>query len=70
MKVENFKPQVVRFVFTDCHGLFVLPQADCSIGLFSLRSFTNSMLAQLDLFKSWNESNYKADVLPLLEGAR
>merc|ERR1712139_236593 len=52
IKVENIKPQVDRFVFPAGHPSFVM---SCS--------FTNQVLAQLDLLKNWKETKaYKNDV--------
>merc|ERR1719265_1169163 len=52
IKVENIKPQVDRFIFPAGHPSFVM---SCS--------FTNQVLAQLDLLKNWKETKtYKNDV--------
>jgi len=71
IKVENIKPQVDRFVFPDGHGVIVLASGrllnlGCATGHPSFVmscSFTNQVLAQLDLLKNWKETNaYKNDV--------
>merc|ERR1711964_763468 len=71
MKVENIKPQVDRFVFPDGHGIIVLAMGrllnlGCATGHPSFVmscSFTNQVLAQLDLLKNWKETKaYKNDV--------
>jgi adenosylhomocysteinase len=71
MKVENIKPQVDRFVFPDGHGVIVLASGrllnlGCATGHPSFVmscSFTNQVLAQLDLLKNWKETkDYKNDV--------
>merc|ERR1712203_1208043 len=61
MKVENIKPQVDRFVFADGHGVIVLASGrllnlGCATGHPSFVmscSFTNQVLAQIDLTKNW-----------------
>merc|ERR1711865_845060 len=69
--VENIKPQVDRFVFPDGHGVIVLASGrllnlGCATGRPSFVmscSFTNQVLAQLDLLKNWKEGKgYKNDV--------
>merc|ERR1712137_375397 len=71
IKVENIKPQVDRFVFPDGHGVIVLASGrlvnlGCATGHPSFVmscSFTNQVLAQLDLLKNWKETKaYKNDV--------
>merc|ERR1712087_179180 len=71
IKVENIKPQVDRFVFPDGHGVIVLASGRlCNLGCATGHpsfvmscSFTNQVLAQLDLLKNWKESKaYKNDV--------
>jgi len=71
IKVENIKPQVDRFVFPDGHGIIVLAAGrllnlGCATGHPSFVmscSFTNQVLAQLDLLKNWRETKaYKNDV--------
>merc|ERR1711935_1056101 len=69
MKVENIKPQVDRFAFPDGHGVIVLASGrllnlGCATGHPSFVmscSFTNQVLAQLDLLKA-KEKGYKNDV--------
>merc|ERR1711979_11306 len=69
IKVENIKPQVDRFVFPDGHGVIVLASGrllnlGCATGHPSFVmscSFTNQVLAQLDLLKA-TEKGYKNEV--------
>merc|ERR550537_972950 len=69
--VENIKPQVDRFVFPDGHGVIVLASGrllnlGCATGHPSFVmscSFTNQVLAQLDLLKNVKEKKgYKNEV--------
>merc|ERR1712228_615043 len=71
IKVENIKPQVDRFVFPDGHGVIVLASGrllnlGCATGHPSFVmscSFTNQVLAQIDLNRNWkNTKAYKNDV--------
>merc|ERR1712226_92715 len=71
IKVENIKPQVDRFVFPDGHGVIVLAAGrllnlGCATGHPSFVmscSFTNQVLAQLDLNRNWTtDKKYKNDV--------
>merc|ERR1712034_162268 len=71
MKVENIKPQVDRFVFPDGHGVIVLASGrllnlGCATGHPSFVmscSFTNQVLAQIDIRKNWTGSKaYKNQV--------
>merc|ERR1712054_117968 len=70
IKVENIKPQVDRFEFPDGHGVIVLASGrllnlGCATGHPSFVmscSFTNQVLAQLDLLKNMKEKKYKNDV--------
>jgi adenosylhomocysteinase len=71
IKVENIKPQVDRFLFPDGHGIIVLASGrllnlGCATGHPSFVmscSFTNQVLAQLDLLKNAKETKaYKNDV--------
>merc|ERR1711904_754200 len=71
IKVENIKPQVDRFVFPDGHGVIILASGrlldiGCATGHPSFVmscSFTNQVLAQLDILKNWKETKaYKNDV--------
>merc|ERR1739845_121854 len=69
VKMENIKPQVDRFVFPDGHGVIVLASGrllklGCATGHPSFVmscSFTNQVLAQLDLLKA-TEKGYKNEV--------
>merc|ERR1712048_1481629 len=64
IKVENIKLQVDRFVFPDGHGVIILASGrllnlGCATGHPSFVmscSFTNQVLAQLDLLKNWKET--------------
>merc|ERR1712151_591808 len=64
IKVENIKQQVDRFVFPDGHGIIVLASGrllnlGCATGHPSFVmscSFTNQVLAQLDILKNWKET--------------
>merc|ERR1712066_772767 len=71
IKVENIKPQVDRFLFPDGHGVIVLAAGrllnlGCATGHPSFVmscSFTNQVLAQLDILKNWKENKgYKNQV--------
>merc|ERR1712110_103457 len=71
VKVENIKPQVDRWQFPDGHGVIILAAGrllnlGCATGHPSFVmscSFTNQVLAQLDLLKNWKETKaYKNDV--------
>merc|ERR1740130_884180 len=71
IKVENIKPQVDRFAFPDGHGVIVLASGrllnlGCATGHPSFVmscSFTNQVLAQLDLLNNWKVTkSYKNDV--------
>merc|ERR1712124_180431 len=71
IKVENIKPQVDRFVFPDGHGVIVLASGRlCNLGCATGHpsfvmscSFTNQVLAQLDILKNWKGTKaYKNDV--------
>jgi adenosylhomocysteinase len=63
IKVDNIKPQVDRFVFPDGHGIIILASGRlCNLGCATGHpsfvmscSFTNQVLGQLDLLKSWKE---------------
>merc|ERR1711884_959366 len=69
IKIENIKPQVDRFLFPDGHGIIILASGrllnlGCATGHPSFVmscSFTNQVLAQLDLLKA-KEKGYKNDV--------
>merc|ERR1712217_464187 len=71
IKIENIKPQVDRFVFPDGHGVIILASGrllnlGCATGHPSFVmscSFTNQVLAQLDLLKNTKENKgYKNQV--------
>merc|ERR1739844_318873 len=71
IKCEDIKPQVDRFIFPDGHAVIVLASGrllnlGCASGHPSFVmscSFTNQVLAQLDLLKNWKETKaYKNDV--------
>merc|ERR1712242_189296 len=71
IKIENIKPQTDRFVFPDGHGIILLASGrllnlGCATGHPSFVmscSFTNQVLAQLDLLKNWKENKgYKNQV--------
>merc|ERR1712060_665772 len=71
VKIENIKAQVDRFVFPDGHGVIVLASGrllnlGCATGHPSFVmscSFTNQVLAQLDLVKNTKENKgYKNQV--------
>merc|ERR1712226_840208 len=71
IKCENIKPQVDRFVFPDGHGIIILASGrllnlGCATGHPSFVmscSFTNQVLAQLDLLNNTNVTKaYKNDV--------
>merc|ERR1711896_83563 len=63
IKVENIKPQVDRFVFPDGHGVIILASGRlCNLGCATGHpsfvmscSFTNQVLAQLDLLENWKK---------------
>merc|ERR1712050_298327 len=71
IKVENIKAQVDRWVFPDGHGVIVLAAGrllnlGCATGHPSFVmscSFTNQVLAQIDLLNNWKENKgYKNQV--------
>merc|ERR1711866_23124 len=70
IKVENIKPQVDRFFFPDVHVIIILASGrllnlGCATGHPSFVmscSFTNQVLAQLDLLKNQTNKTYKNDV--------
>jgi len=71
IKIENIKPQVDRYVFPDGHGIIVLAAGrllnlGCATGHPSFVmscSFTNQVLAQLDIRKNVKENKgYKNEV--------
>merc|ERR1712130_823043 len=77
IKVENIKPQVDRFVFPDGHGVIVLASGrllnlGCATGHPSFVmscSFTNQVLAQLDILKNWRGDKTYKNQVPPSEGA-
>merc|ERR1712037_650174 len=71
IKKENIKDQVDRYEFPDGHGVIMLAAGrllnlGCATGHPSFVmscSFSNQVLAQLDLLKNWKETKaYKNDV--------
>merc|ERR1719480_103139 len=75
-KIENIKPQVDRYLFPDGHGIIVLAAGrllnlGCATGHPSFVmscSFTNQVLAQIDIRKNVTEKKgYKNDVYLLLK---
>merc|ERR1711869_47085 len=74
IKIDNIKPQVDRFIFTDGHGVIVLASGrllnlGCATGHPSFVmscSFTNQTLAQLELWKERDTGKYKTDKVYLL----
>jgi len=71
IKIENIKPQVDRYLFPDGHGIIVLAAGrllnlGCATGHPSFVmscSFTNQVLAQIDIRKNVTEKKgYKNDV--------
>src|SRR5438046_6547085 len=71
VKKTNIKPQVDKFTFPDGHEIFLLAEGrlvnlGCATGHPSFvmsNSFSNQVLAQLDLWK--NRDKYKVDVYVL-----
>jgi len=71
MKHVNIKPQVDRYVFPDGHSIILLAEGrlvnlGCATGHPSFvmsNSFTNQVMAQLDLWR--NRDTYEADVYTL-----
>merc|ERR1712070_295891 len=75
IKVDNIKPQVDRFVFPDGHGIIMLESGRlCNLGCATGHpsfvmscSFTNQVLAQLDLLENTKKNKgYKTDQVYLL----
>jgi len=70
IKIENIKPQVDRFVFPDGHGVIVLASGrllnlGCATGHPSFVmscSFTNQVLAQVELWKERDSKKYENNV--------
>merc|ERR1712224_825530 len=77
IKVENIKPQVDRFIFPDGHGVIILASGrllnlGCATGHPSFVmscSFTNQVLAQLDLLNNWKETKAYTNQVYLLPKA-
>merc|ERR1712066_615379 len=77
VKVRNIKPQVDRFEFPDGHGIIMLAAGrllnlGCATGHPSFVmscSFTNQVLAQLDLLKNWKETKTYENKVYLLPKA-
>merc|ERR1711933_681923 len=77
IKVENIKPQVDRFIFPDGHGVIVLASGrllnlGCATGHPSFVmscSFTNQVLAQLDILRNWKETKAYTNNVYLLPKA-
>ncbi len=71
---ENIKPQVDRWVFADGHGVIVLAEGrllnlGCATGHPSFvmsNSFTNQVMAQIELFNKPENYENKVYVLPKL----
>jgi len=74
IKCENIKPQVDRFVFPDGHGVIILASGrllnlGCATGHPSFVmscSFTNQLLAQLELWKERDSGKYGTTQVYLL----
>merc|ERR1712048_478456 len=73
IKVENIKPQVDRFVFPDGHGVIILAEGrlmnlGCATGHPSFVmscSFTNQVIAQLELWNERDTGKYEKKVYVL-----
>merc|ERR1711962_1920095 len=73
IKVENIKPQVDRFVFPDGHSVIILAEGrllnlGCATGHPSFVmscSFTNQVIAQIDLWENKGTGKYKTAVYTL-----
>jgi adenosylhomocysteinase len=71
IECKNIKPQVDRWVFADGHGVIILAEGrllnlGCATGHPSFvmsNSFTNQVMAQIELFE--NHDNYKREVYVL-----
>merc|ERR1712217_418309 len=74
IKIENIKPQVDRFVFPDGHGVIILASGrllnlGCATGHPSFVmscSFTNQVLAQLDLLENTKQNKGYKNLVYLL----
>ncbi|MCW8859099.1 MAG: adenosylhomocysteinase [Deltaproteobacteria bacterium] len=72
IKKENIKPQVDRWIFEDGHGVIVLAEGrllnlGCATGHPSFvmsNSFTNQVMAQIELFSNSEDYENKVYVLP------
>jgi len=70
---ENIKEQLDRYVFPDGHGVLVLAEGrllnlGCATGHPSFvmsTSFTNQVLAQIELWKEKDSGKYKNEVYKL-----
>ena len=70
----NIKPQVDRFTFPDGHSIYLLAEGrlvnlGCATGHPSFvmsNSFTNQVLAQIDLWKNRENRSVSVEVLPKL----
>jgi len=73
IKRVTIKPQVDRFVFPDGHGIIILAEGrllnlGCATGHPSFVmscSFTNQVIAQIDLWENRNTGKYKVNVYTL-----
>merc|ERR1712154_739335 len=73
IKRDTIKPQVDKFTFPDGHGIIVLAEGrllnlGCATGHPSFVmscSFTNQVVAQVDLWKNKDTDKYKSDVYTL-----
>jgi len=73
IKRDTIKPQVDKFIFPDGHGVIILAEGrlmnlGCATGHPSFVmscSFTNQVVAQVDLWKSKGSDKYKNDVYTL-----
>lgn len=73
IKVVNIRPQVDRFIFPDGHGVIILAEGrllnlGCATGHPSFVmscSFTNQVLAQLELWEHRSDSKYEKQVYVL-----
>merc|ERR1712025_419699 len=74
IKCNNIKPQVDRYEFEDGHGIIVLADGrllnlGCATGHPSFvmsNSFTNQVLAQVELWTKKNDGVYKPNEVYLL----
>jgi len=73
VKAQNIKPQVDRYVFPDGHGVIILAEGrllnlGCATGHPSFVmscSFTNQVLAQMELWKERSSNKYEKKVYVL-----